>query len=226
MAAGVRPGAYVRLQVSDTGIGIRPEDLDKIFDPFFTTKEAGRGTGLGLATVHRVVTGHNGFVQVRSQVGQGTTFDVFLPASPDAAPPAEPARPAPVLTGQGQLILVVDDEERIRSITQRTLLHHGYRVVTACDGTEAIEVFARHQGEVKAVLTDLMMPGLDGLGLMKVLTHMAPGLPVVLSTGAGDDPAQTEKVTALGQLGVGIMLTKPYTAEDLLQALRAVLPAR
>jgi len=224
MTTGARPVAYVLLQVSDTGTGIQPDHLEQIFDPFFTTKEAGRGTGLGLATVQRVVASHGGFVRVRSIVGQGTTFDVYLPASPEAVAPPKPTRVAPSLTGQGQLILVVDDEENIRKITQETLVRHGYRVETAQDGVEAVEVFARRQREIKAVITDLMMPGMDGLGLAKVLARMAPTVPVVLSTAAGNDPKQSEKVTALGGLGVGIMLTKPYTTDELLQALHAVLP--
>ena len=224
MVADARPGPYVLLTVSDTGSGIRPEDLDKIFDPFFTTKEVGKGTGLGLATVHRVVTGHGGFVRVRSQVGRGTTFDVYLPASPEAVAPAEPALPTPLPAGHGQLIMVVDDEEPIRQITQKTLVRHGYQVVTANDGTDAIAVFVRHQAEVKGVVTDLMMPGMDALGLVKVLAQMKPGLPVILSTGLGEDPEQNQRFEALGRLGVSIVLTKPYTADELLNALQAVLP--
>ena len=224
MVASARPGPYVLLRVSDTGTGIRPEDLDKIFDPFFTTKEVGKGTGLGLATVHRVVTGHGGFVRVRSQVGRGTTFDVYLPASPEAVAPAEPALPTPLPAGHGQLIMVVDDEEPIRQITQKTLVRHGYQVVTANDGTDAIAVFVRHQAEVKGVVTDLMMPGMDALGLVKVLAQMKPGLPVILSTGLGEDPEQNQRFEALGRLGVSIVLTKPYTADELLNALQAVLP--
>ncbi|MCX6902176.1 MAG: response regulator, partial [Verrucomicrobia bacterium] len=223
MAPGARPGVYVLLQVSDTGAGIRPEHLDKIFDPFFTTKEVGRGTGLGLAVVQRVVTGHGGVVRVRSQVGQGTTFAVYLPASPEAAAPATPASPSALLDGQGQLILVVDDEEPVRLVTQQTLVHHGYAVVTASDGAEAVAVFARHRHQIKAALVDLVMPGMNGLELVKVLVRMAPALPVLVSTGAGSDPAQSEKLAALRRLGVHVFLDKPYTTNELLQTLHAVL---
>ena len=223
MAPGARPGVYVLLQVSDTGAGIRPEHLDKIFDPFFTTKEVGRGTGLGLAVVQRVVTGHGGFVRVRSQVGQGTTFAVYLPASPEAAAPATPASPSALLDGQGQLILMVDDEEPVRLVTQQTLVHHGYAVVTASDGAEAVAVFTRHRHQIKAALVDLVMPGMNGLDLVKVLARMAPALPVLLSTGAGSDPAQSEKLAALRGLGVHVFLDKPYTTHELLKALHAVL---
>jgi len=226
MVPDARPGPYVFLKVSDTGSGIRPENLDKLFDPFFTTKEQGRGTGLGLATVHRVVTGHGGFIRVHSQVGKGTTFGVYLPASPEAVAPAVSASPPSLLAGHGELILVVDDEANIRQITEETLLRHGYRALTASDGLDAITVFAQYKAEIKAVLTDLMMPNLDGLGLVKVLAQMKPGLPVVLSTGVGDDPERHQTFAAMGHLGVSIMLTKPYTADELLNALHALLPAK
>ena len=121
-------------------------------------------------------------------------------------------------------LLLVEDDRNLSEFVQEGLAREGFSVDLAQDGNAAMDCAGDTTYDV--ILLDVMMPGLDGLGVMKVLTHMAPGLPVVLSTGAGDDPAQTEKVTALGQLGVGIMLTKPYTAEDLLQALRAVLPAR
>jgi CheY-like chemotaxis protein len=223
MVAGARPGSYVQLEVSDTGTGISPEHLDKIFDPFFTTKEVGRGTGLGLATVHKMVTGHGGFLTVRSQVGQGTTFDVFLPAKPEAVALAEPAASAAVQDGQGELILVVDDEEAIRQTTPKTLVLHGYRAVTVGDGVEAIAFFAQRQAEVKAVLTDLMMPVMDGLSLVRVLAKITPGLPVMVSTGVGNDLDQNKKLAELRRLGVVTILTKPYPADQLLQALHAVL---
>jgi CheY-like chemotaxis protein len=223
MAAGARPGPYVHLQVSDIGCGIRPEHLDKIFDPFFTTKEVGRGTGLGLPTVQKVVTGHGGFVTVRSRVGQGTTFDVYLPASPEGVVSGEPAQPAAALVGQGELILVVDDEESVRRIMQKTLLRHGYRVVTAGDGTEAVVVFANCQEEIKLVITDLMMPVMDGLRLAHVLVQMKPDVPIVVSTGLGDDPDHSQKLATLRRLGVRVILTKPYTADQLIQALQGVL---
>ncbi|MCX6902030.1 MAG: PAS domain S-box protein [Verrucomicrobia bacterium] len=223
MTTDARPGPYMHLQVSDTGAGIPPEHLEKIFDPFFTTKEVGKGTGLGLATVQRVVSGHGGLVRVHSQMGKGTTFHIYLPAAPEAIAPTAPVSPTARLTGHGELILVVDDECPIRRITQQTLARYGYRAVTAGDGTEAISLFAQHQTEVRAVLTDLMMPGLDGLALVKILARMAPRLPVVISTGLGRDPRQHEKLAALELLGVTIVLTKPYTADERLHALHAVL---
>ena len=223
MTTDARLGPYVHLQVSDTGTGIPSEHLEKIFDPFFTTKEVGQGTGLGLATVQRVVSGHGGLVRVHSQMGKGATFHIYLPAAPEAIPPASPALPTARLTGHGELILVVDDEGPIRRVTQQTLTRYGYRAVTAGDGTEAVSLFAQHQTEVRAVLTDLMMPGLDGLALVKILARMAPTLPVVISTGLGSDPSQHEKLAALERLGVTIVLTKPYTADDLLNALHAAL---
>ena len=225
MVANARPGAFVHLQVSDTGTGIPPEHLDKIFEPFFTTKKEGHSTGLGLATVQRVVHGHRGFIQVRSRVGHGAIFHVYLPASPEAAAPAKAAWPALAPAGQGQLILVVDDEEHIRRVTQKTLLRHGYGVVTACDGAEAVALFTQRQGEIKAVITDLLMPTLDGVYLVRMLARMAPALPVVLSTGVATDPAQQEKLAELRQLGVSVFLNKPYSTEELLQAMSTVLPA-
>ncbi|MCX6902246.1 MAG: response regulator, partial [Verrucomicrobia bacterium] len=223
MVAGARPGAYALLQVSDTGTGIPPEHLGKIFDPFFTTKAEGRGTGLGLAVVYTVATNHGGFVQVRSQVGKGTTFEVYLPASPAALVHDEPALPCSLLDGHGELILVVDDEESIRQITEKTLARHGYRVLTARDGTEAVVLFAPRQNEIKAVVTDLMMPGMDGLELVKVLAELAPALPVVVSTGGAGVQALDEKLPALRQFGVRNVLTKPYATEQLLKALHAVI---
>jgi CheY-like chemotaxis protein len=220
MVAGARPGAYVQVQVSDTGCGIPAEHLPKIFDPFFTTKEPGRGTGLGLATVQKVVTEHGGFLTVHSEVGKGTTFDVYFPAQPGAEAHTEHPPTAPAPTGHGELILIVDDEEAVRQATQAMLLRSGYRAVAAGDGVEAVAVFARHREEVKAVVTDLMMPELDGLGLVRVLARMAPGLRVVVSTGLGGDAAQGEKLAALRALGVNTILTKPYTADQMLLALQ------
>jgi PAS domain S-box-containing protein len=223
MVTGAHPGAYVQLQVQDTGTGIAPGNLDKIFDPFFTTKEVGRGTGLGLATVQKVVIGHGGFLRVRSQMGTGTTFEVYLPAAPHAVALAESAAPPPALAGQGELILLVEDEEHIQETIQATLLRHGYRAVVAGNGIEAIDIFSQRRKEIKAVLTDLMMPVMDGLALVRVLAKVAPGLPVVVSTGFGNDPDQEENLEELRRLGVSTFLTKPYTSDQLLHALHGAL---
>lgn len=223
MSAGIKPGPYVTLRVSDTGEGIPQDIMDKIFDPFFTTKETGKGTGLGLSTVMGIAKSHNGFVNVRSLVGSGTTFEVCLPAVPDGTmEPATRTLAAPP-RGQGETILVVDDEPNIRDVVRRTLTGHGYRVLTAGDGTEAVVLFTEHREQIKAVLTDIMMPFMDGVTMVRTMRKMAPGVKIVASTGMGSARGREDKTAALHTLGVRTLLTKPYTADEVLNTIGDLL---
>jgi two-component system cell cycle sensor histidine kinase/response regulator CckA len=214
-------GPYLRIQVRDSGTGIPPEVLEKIYDPFFTTKEIGVGTGLGLSTSMAIVKGHGGFIEVSSQPDCGTTFQVFLPTAnlerSEAAelPDAKVAQPR----GRGQLILVVDDEAGVRQVARRTLETFGYRVVVAADGAEALTCYSQHEEEVAAVLTDVMMPVMDGIAAVGVLRHLKPQLPIIAASGL----ASPEQELQLEKLGVTHFLPKPYSAQDILQALQQLL---
>ncbi|HEV2435914.1 MAG TPA: ATP-binding protein [Verrucomicrobiae bacterium] len=209
-----RPGPFVCLSVTDTGAGIPPELLDRIFDPFFTTKEIGQGTGLGLATVLGIVRGHGGFIRVNSQVGRGTTFELYLPASPEAKAAQAPEHAQLPPPAHGELILVVDDEASVRKLIQRTLEQHGYRIGTAAEGQEAIAFFARHRAEIKAVITDLMMPGMDGPALIHSLRQLEPHLPILSMTGLGEQA----EVKGIRSLNLPVLL-KPFARGELLGAL-------
>jgi len=218
MNPGAQLGWHVALRVSDTGSGMSPETMDKIFDPFFTTKEVGKGTGLGLATVIGIVKGHGGFLTVQSEIGTGTTFSVFLPASRDAEV-AKKEEEAAVADGNGELILVVDDEAPIREALVGTLGAHGYRAYTAEDGTDALALYFQRKGEISVVLTDLAMGQMDGIALVRALRKIDPGVRVIVSSGH----FQKENMTILNGLGVKVLLEKPYTADKLLRAVRKVL---
>ncbi len=215
MTPGAKPGPCVILQVSDTGQGIPPSIIDKIFDPFFTTKAVGSGTGLGLSTLIGIVKNHGGWVNVYSEFGRGTTFKVFLPAiiNPQASD-AQFEGEAP--HGQRELLVIVDDERAIVDVTGSILEKHGYSVAKAADGAEALAIFARRMDEVKAVVTDIMMPIMDGISLIRTLRKMKPELPIIASTGWGED----QRLRELKALHVPTCLTKPYNALKLLIALR------
>ena len=215
---GVVPGPFVVLGVSDTGCGIDPEHLDKIFDPFFTTKEVGKGTGLGLATALGLVRAHGGFFQIRSNSGSGTQVCVYLPASPDAVCPVPAAEPELPPRGQGELILVVDDEENVRRVTTRILERHGYRVLTASDGAEAFSRFQEHRTTIRLVLTDLLMPIMDGATLTRAIHRLDPAARVIAVSGHAPDDAPLEVGT-----DVVALLPKPYQRAVLLQAVVAAL---
>ncbi len=214
------PGPYLLLEWSDEGEGIPPEHRDQIFDPFFTTKEVGKGTGLGLAMVLAIVRGHGGHFDVESEMGRGTTFRIYLPALASSAgdAPAAPARrrllePA---ASSGELILVVDDEQTILRLTRRILEDAGYRVLTAEDGFKAAAAYAEHAEDIALVLTDLLMPKMDGLELITQLRRTAPGLPIIGTSGYFDEST----VPQLQALGVERVLTKPFSRDALLDALQ------
>jgi PAS domain S-box-containing protein len=215
---GAHEGAYLVVSVEDTGVGMSAEVIDRIFDPFYTTKEVGRGTGLGLSTSLAIVKNHGGFIRVSSEPGRGSRFLVYLPIDDMEevardAPPVEPPR------GRGELLMVVDDEASVRTVTRRTLEHYGYRVVLATDGADAIAAFVKHKAELALVITDLMMPVMDGSALVAVLRKMAPELPILAATGV-QGGTSLQRVEALG---VHQVLFKPYTARALLEAIRQAL---
>lgn len=219
MILDARPGRFVMITVTDTGTGIPTEHLDRIFDPFFTTKEVGKGTGLGLSTVLGITKGHGGFVNVYSEPGKGTQFRIYLPALEipqvtlsDAGHPALPA-------GRGETILVVDDELAIREITRSTLEAFNYRALTANDGAEAIALYAQHRDEIRVVLTDMMMPLMDGPALIRALRKLDPEVRIIASSGLTENGRAAE----LTQSGVSTFLAKPYSADKLLKALAEVL---
>jgi len=220
---GAKPGPHVVLRVKDSGGGMTSEVLDRVFEPFFTTKELGKGTGLGLSTALGIVRSHGGFAVVESQPGRGSTFDVYLPADPQGTGAAPVSQTAPVLEGQGELVLVVDDEKDILQVTQAMLEGHGYRVLTAAEGTAALMEFSQHLGEVKVVITDIMMPFMDGVQLIRAMRRLAPRLPVIASSGALGVPGQKDRTDDVKRLGVKHILHKPYSVETLLRALHAEL---
>jgi PAS domain S-box-containing protein len=216
-----KPGAYIFIQVRDGGTGIPPDVVEKIFDPFFTTKEIGKGTGLGLSTSLAIVKSHRGFIRVYSELGKGTEFKVYLPAQTESSPEAAAELAAEMPRGHGELILVVDDEIAVRQITQQTLEAFGYRVVLAADGAEAIAIYALQGSEIAVVLTDMMMPIMDGPATIHVLCRMNPTVRIIGASGLSSNGQIVRSTNA----SVSHFLPKPYTAEMLLKALKQVLSA-
>ena len=219
MTPDAKVGPYLALRVSDTGAGMPPGIIEKIFDPFFTTKELGKGTGLGLSTTLGIIKSHGGFVSVYSEVGKGTTFKINLPAHMTDEKVAASQTSNGALKGNGELILVVDDEETILRVTKMILESKGYKVISAHDGPEAVAIFAREMNAVSVVLTDMSLPFMDGLTLIRTLKKIKPSVPFIASTGQ----SQNVHAQELEKLGVTNLLTKPYDTQKLLEALRQAL---
>lgn len=212
-------GAYILVVIEDSGVGMTPEILNRIFDPFFTTKDLGKGTGLGLSTSLTIIKSHGGFTNVYSEPGKGTKFTIYLPAVETKTENQARRSTAKYVPGNGELILVVDDEDKIREITRSTLEKFNYRVLTATDGTDAIGVFAQHIDEIAVVLTDMAMPFLDGLGTIRALKRMKQDQKFIAMSGL----LNPEQMADLQTLDVDKFLTKPFTAEKLLLSLAEVI---
>jgi CheY-like chemotaxis protein len=211
-------GPHVLLRVSDTGTGMPRATIDKIFDPFFTTKQIGKGTGLGLSTALGIVKSHRGFLALYSEPGRGTTFRIFLPAT-GIEPAAVKPTTSQLVQGNNELILVIDDEEGIRRVTTNTLEKNHYRALEAKDGPEALALFAQQMDSIQLVITDLMLPYMDGLALARALTKMKPDIAIIASTGQGEQTSMSE----LQSLGVKNFLSKPYDSERLLRTVHEAL---
>jgi CheY-like chemotaxis protein len=212
------PGPYIVITVADTGTGIPSASLEKIFEPFFTTKEPGRGTGLGLSTAHAIIKGHKGFIRVNSTVGKGTEFHIFLPAHGSEAPLTAEQETEAHLTGQGERILVIDDERMVLSMTEEMLTAYGYSAVTSLHGKEGLSVYAREGDTIGAVIVDMMMPHMDGAATIQALRRMNPKVKILAMSGVPDE-SRTDGERSL----VRHFLPKPFTAATLLTALRDLL---
>jgi CheY-like chemotaxis protein len=214
------PGRYVCLSVTDTGSGIAPEILPRIFEPFFTTKEPGKGTGLGLATVFGIVKQHHGWIKLENRPGQGATFRVYLPASAETAAPPAAATAKPKSNGGTETILLVEDELAVRTFTRRILERHGYQVLEAAEGAEALNLWREHRASVALLLTDLVMPGeLDGQALGRRLRADQPDLKVIFASGYSAEIAGRDFQLRPGEAFV----QKPFAAEHLLETIRRCL---
>ncbi|MBD2774237.1 hybrid sensor histidine kinase/response regulator [Iningainema tapete] len=219
MHVDAQEGPYILITIADSGTGIKPEIMERIFDPFFTTKELGKGTGLGLSTVMGIIKSHGGFVTVYSEVSKGSIFKVYLPSS--EVNETQAAADAELPNGNGELILVVDDEVTICEITKNTLESHNYKVLTASDGAEALALYAQHKNDISVVLIDLMMPGIDGVTTILTLQRMNSLLRIIAMSGLMPNGATAQN----NSLKIQGALSKPFTAEALLSTLHSVLHA-
>ncbi|RMG54104.1 MAG: response regulator [Acidobacteria bacterium] len=214
----LRPGDYVRLRVSDTGVGIPPDIQRRIFDPFFTTKEAGKGTGLGLPVVYGIVKNHGGAVEVESEVGRGTTIALYFPL---VEKPAEVERASSAeVKGGSETILLVEDEPTVLELARAALEHYGYQVLTAQNGVEAIATYRDHGSEIALVILDVVMPKLGGRETFRELQRIDPGVKAILASGYDTSESL---VNELLQSGVCGLVRKPYQIQELAQAVRQVL---
>lgn len=219
-ADGASPGRYVLIEVEDDGHGMAADVLDRVFEPFFTTKQPGSGTGLGLSMSAGIVQSHGGFLRAYSEIGSGSRFRVYLPSASHPAAPSDPSPSvAAPLRGTGETVLVVDDEDAIRSTTRRTLEHAGYLVVEAANGAAAVAAFARFQEQIDVVLIDMMMPVMDGPSAIHALRSLDPHARIVAASGLHGNG----KTTRAANAGVRHFLPKPYTSAGLLQAIAEAL---
>ena len=213
------PGRYTVITVSDTGCGIPESIMDRVFDPYFSTKDPDKGSGLGLATAYGIVKKHGGFINIYSEVDKGTTFRVYLPAAEDIQEDYQAEENEEVPRGNGELVLLVDDEDSIRHITKITLENSGYTVITAPDGPDALALYAVERERVKVVIMDMMMPIMDGPTTVRSLRRIDPGVKVIGMSGLRDN----EKLVGSGENGIQAFLAKPYTSEVLLRMINRVL---
>jgi CheY-like chemotaxis protein len=215
-------GRFVRLLVRDTGCGIPPQDISRIFEPFFTTKEAGKGTGLGLATVFGIVERHHGWIDVTSAVGDGTTFEIFLPALAAARPASPRKSPVPEILCGTESILLVEDDRAVRALARLSLEHCGYRVYEAESPVTALALWETLTAPVDLLLTDLVMPGgMSGRELAELLVERQPGLKVIYSSGYSSEIVRPE----LLKPGYGF-LQKPYHLAQMAATIRRCLDER
>ena len=214
-----RPGAFVVLMVSDTGAGMPPEVMARILEPFFTTKPEGKGTGLGLSTTARIVKSHEGFIAVQSQPGEGTTFEIYFPRFTELGTDKPTSIAEPLAHGRGELILVADDDEAVREVLRRSLEEHGYRVVTAANGAEAVAQFKLRSSDVALLISDRSMPVMDGVKAAGAIQQVRPELPVIFLSGEADPP----NGDGTGNPTTVQSLAKPVELDSLLRAISHAL---
>ncbi|MCA1961904.1 MAG: PAS domain S-box protein [Desulfomonile sp.] len=218
MHLGAKPGKYVLLIVSDTGVGMEPEVLDRVFEPFFTTKVNGEGTGLGLAIVHGIVAQHQGYIRCYSEPGKGTSFKIYFPVSAgEPLPDLALTRGMPALGTE--TILLVDDDDRIRELGKQVIEMGGYQVITARSGEDALEIYAGRRGEISLIVLDLIMPGMGGYRCLQKLLRIDPDVRVLLASGY----SQNGLTIGEKETGARGFIRKPYDAKDILIAVRKVL---
>jgi signal transduction histidine kinase/CheY-like chemotaxis protein len=214
---GVEPGPYVRIRVSDTGVGMSPEVMEHAFEPFFSAKQNGVGSGLGLATVYGIVTHADGHVRVESQVGRGTTFTILLPATDEPIAAADDAPPA--RARGGETVLVVEDEEALLEATRRMFSRNGYDVITAGNGPDALRIAREHPGQIDLLVTDVVMPDLLGREVAEQVRRLRPGIGVLFMSGYAESVLASQ-----GRLDAGVvLLEKPFGEADLLAKVAQVL---
>jgi CheY-like chemotaxis protein len=215
----VRPGAYVRVSITDTGMGMDAETREKIFDPFFSTKDAGQGSGLGLASVYGIVKNHGGFINVYSEKGKGTTFNIYLPSSEKTVTKEDPEpKQRDIHFGRGT-VLLVDDENMIIEVGRKMLEKIGYRVLTAGSGQEALDLYMHHQEQIDVVILDMIMPGMGGGVTFERLKQIDGRVKVILSSGYSIN-GQAKDIMDRGCSG---FIQKPFAMEELSLKVREVL---
>lgn len=219
-------GDCVRFRVTDSGMGIPPENLNKLFLPFFSTKGPGKGTGLGLSTVLGIVKNHGGFMRVHSRVGFGSTFEAYVPACAESVAASLAPENLEIPKGGGQRILVVEDEASVREVMRKTLENGGYQVTTASDGIDGFATFVKDEQGFSLVLTDIMMPILDGLAFARAIRKVSSHARIIATSGLADDEEFAGKCSELREMGVTTILAKPYSAEFLLREVSRALAAQ
>lgn len=213
------PRSHVRIDIQDTGCGISEELLERIFDPFFTTKEYGKGTGLGLATSLGIVRAHGGWIHVESEPDRGSCFSIFLPAVEASSTADFDRESVGLAVGSGEVVLIVDDEPALLKVLAATLKFHGYQVLSANDGREALHVIGQFTGTIGVALVDMMMPGMDGPATIRALHRADPRLPIIATSGLHIAGREQEALAA----GAVALLPKPYADDQLLLAVRQAL---
>ena len=218
LAPSIPTGRYVRLTASDTGEGMSVETQARIFEPFFSTKPAGKGTGLGLATIYGIVKQSGGYIRVTSEVDVGTSFEIYLPAASGAIESIEPAEPAAAIEGGSETILLAEDDDAVRQFACQTLTTYGYRVLEARDGEEALALAQQAHGVIHLLVTDIVMPGLTGPALAERLKTERPATRVLFMSGYADSAAALQNIELRRSF-----LPKPFLPGDLLKRVREAL---